>query len=369
MRWRVLTLALPTAFGGGPLPSPKGRGRVVRVLSVASEAFPLVKTGGLADVVGALPAALAPHGVSVTTLIPGYPQVAGAVKGRALCKWADLMGVQARLLGGEIGGHPLLVLDAPQLFARPGGLYGDAAGQDWADNWRRFAALSRAAADIAGGMVKGRAFDIVHAHDWQAAMAPAYLRYRGSAVRSVVTVHNIAFQGRFEAAVFPALGLPAEAWALDGVEYYGGVGFLKAGLAAADAITTVSPTYAQEIRTPAFGMGLEGLIATRAAAGAVTGIANGIDPAVWNPATDPALPARYNRPHAGEARGEPRRGGADVRPRRRRRADLHRDQPADLAEGHGPACRLPRRSGGDGRAAGDARFGRCRAGKCVPRRG
>ena len=266
----------------------------MKVLSVASEAYPLVKTGGLADVVGALPAALAPHGVTVTTLIPGYPQVAAAVSGRPVHKWRDLLGVEARLLKGEIAGHPLLVMDAPALFAREGGVYADRGGKDWPDNWQRFAALGRAAADLGSGTVKGQAFDVVHAHDWQAAMAPAYLRYApgaGVPARSVATIHNIAFQGRFDASVFDFLGLPPGTFAIDGVEYYGGVGFLKAGLEAADAITTVSPTYAFEIRDSEFGMGLEGLIAARAAH--VTGIVNGIDPAVWNPATDAALPARY----------------------------------------------------------------------------
>ncbi|MEH3037642.1 MAG: glycogen synthase GlgA [Sphingomonas adhaesiva] len=265
----------------------------ISVLSVASEAYPLVKTGGLADVVGALPAALAPHDVATTTLLPGYPAVLAALnRPRAVHRWADLLGTPARLLAGTLdGAQPLLALDAPALFAREGGLYADALGRDWEDNWRRFAALSRAAADLATGAVKGRRFDVLHAHDWQAALAPAYLRYAGAPVRSVMTVHNIAFQGRCDAAIFDALGLPPEAWAIDGVEYYGGVGLLKGGLEAADAITTVSPTYAQEILEPAFGMGLEGLIAARRAR--VHGIVNGIDPAVWNPATDRALPARY----------------------------------------------------------------------------
>ena len=262
---------------------------MTRVLSVASEAFPLVKTGGLADVVGALPAALAEHGVETTTLLPAYPALADLTKGaKVVHRWRDLMGAEARLLAGTIAGHPLLMLDAPLLFARIGGLY------DHADDWRRFAALGRAAADLASGVVRDRAFDILHAHDWQAAMAPAYLRYApgpGTRARTVMTVHNIAFQGRFDAAVFAELSLPAEAWAVDGVEYYGGVGFLKAGLEAADAITTVSPTYAAEIREGRFGMGLEGLINVRRAR--VTGIVNGIDPAVWNPQTDAALPRRY----------------------------------------------------------------------------
>jgi starch synthase len=261
----------------------------MQVLSVASEAYPLVKTGGLADVVGALPAALAPHGVSVTTLIPGYPSIAGAVKGaRTVHRWASLLGTPARLLAARLGDHPLLVLDAPELFARAGGLY------DHPDDWHRFAALARAAADLGSGVVAGRSYAVVHAHDWQAALAPAYLRYApapGPVAHSVATVHNIAFQGRFDADIFQALELPDSAWAVDGVEYYGGVGYLKAGLEAADAITTVSPTYAAEIREPRFGMGLEGLVAARA--GHVSGIVNGIDPAVWNPATDAALPAPY----------------------------------------------------------------------------
>jgi starch synthase len=265
----------------------------VKILSVASEAYPLVKTGGLADVVGALPAALSEHGVQVTTLLPGYPAVMKAAGGRAVYRWRDLMGGgEARLLRGEIAGHPLLVLEAPGLFAREGGLYAAAAGGDWPDNWQRFAAFGQAAAQIAAGGVRGLRFDLLHAHDWQGGMAPVYLRYAQAAVKSVLTVHNIAFQGQFGAEVFPRLGLPPEAWSIDGVEYYGGVGFLKGGLAAATAITTVSPTYAREILRPEFGMGLEGLIAGRSAE--LTGIVNGIDPAVWNPRSDAALCARYD---------------------------------------------------------------------------
>ncbi len=273
-------------FAAVPLPVP---GRIeVKILSVASEAYPLVKTGGLADVVGALPAALAPHGVTMTTLLPGYPAVLRSLQRPATARrWDDLLGVPARLLKGRIDGHPLLVLDAPSLFVRDGGPYADATGHDWDDNWRRFAALGRAAADIAGD------YDLVHAHDWQGAMAPAYLRYAATERRvpSVVTIHNIAFQGRYDAAAFAGLDLPDHAFALDGVEYYGGIGLLKAGLVSADAITTVSPSYADEIRRPEFGMGLEGLIEARA--DRVTGIVNGIDPAIWSPATDAALPAPF----------------------------------------------------------------------------
>ena len=267
----------------------------MRVLSVASEAYPLVKTGGLADVVGALPAALAPHGVETTTLLPGYPAVLKTLgRAKVVHRWPALLGTPARLLAGKIAGHPLLVLEAPELFTRDGGPYAAPSGRDWDDNWRRFAALARAGADLASGVVAGRTYDVLHAHDWQAGLAPAYLRYApgpGPVAKSVVTVHNIAFQGRYDAAIFPELGLPAAAFAIDGVEYYGGVGFLKGGLESADAITTVSPTYAQEIRAPEFGMGLEGLIAARG--DRVSGIVNGIDPAVWHPETDAALAQRY----------------------------------------------------------------------------
>ncbi len=268
---------------------------MIDVLSVASEAVPLVKTGGLADVVGALPGALAPHGVMLTTLLPGYPAVLAAIgKPRRIHAYDRLFGEPARLLEVRLGDQPMLVLDAPGLYARDGGPYADASGRDWPDNWRRFAALSRVAADLAGGLVPGQRFDLLHAHDWQAAMAPAYLRLatpKGRAVPSVMTIHNMAFQGSFDADTFPSLGLPDSAWAIDGVEFYGRVGFLKAGLAAASAITTVSPTYADQIRLPEYGMGLEGLIAARG--GVVRGIVNGIDRAQWRPDEDGALASRY----------------------------------------------------------------------------
>lgn len=268
----------------------------LKVLSVASEAVPLVKTGGLADVAGALPVALDAHGVKVTTLLPGYPSVLAAAKrAKAVHSFDSLLGEPARLLSAKLNGHPLLILDAPAFYARDGGPYGDASGKDWPDNWRRFAAFGRAAADLAAGQVKGQAFDLVHAHDWQAGMALAYLRFaspKGAVIPpSVMTIHNMAFQGYFDASVFAKLGLPKRAWALDGVESYGGVGFLKAGMEAASAITTVSPTYAREIRDAEFGMGLEGLIQSRG--NRVRGIVNGIDTAEWNPATDIHLAKTY----------------------------------------------------------------------------
>lgn len=266
----------------------------MKVLAVASEVFPLVKTGGLADVAGALPIALAAQGIETRTLLPGYPSVTGKLKKKqVLHSYDNLFGGKASVLKIERAGLDLLVLDAPHLFDRAGGPYGSPTGEDWPDNWRRFAAFGKAASDIAGGAIAGYAPDIVHAHDWQAAMTLAYMRYAGlTAVPGVMTVHNLAFQGQFPASIFPDLGLPAQAMTVDGVEYYGGVGFLKAGLQAASAITTVSPTYAQEIRTPEFGMGLDGLVNLRGAD--LHGIVNGIDVAVWDPETDPHLDANYS---------------------------------------------------------------------------
>lgn len=269
---------------------------LLRVLAVASEAVPLVKTGGLADVVGALPAALATHGVATTTLLPGYPAVMAAI-GKAPCvhRWEALLGEPARLLQARVAGRDLLVLDAPRYFARDGSPYTNAAGSDWPDNWRRFAAFGRAAADIASGASGKLSFDLLHAHDWQAAMAIAYLRFApfgaGPRIPTVLTIHNMAFQGWYDAGIFPGLSLPTTAFTIDGVESYGGVGFLKAGLQLADIVTTVSPTYAREIVRAEFGMGLEGLVALRG--DRVRGIVNGIDTAEWNPAKDPVLAATY----------------------------------------------------------------------------
>ncbi|MFN3549384.1 MAG: glycogen synthase GlgA [Mesorhizobium sp.] len=264
----------------------------MNVLSVASEIYPIVKTGGLADVTGALPGALAAHGVAVRTLVPGYRMVMAALEAeREVARaWHEFYGGPASILVGKAAGLDLFVLDAPHLFDRPGSPYGD--GTDFPDNWRRFAALGRAGAEIAEHGGDGFLPDLVHAHDWQAAMTIAYMRYTNErSVPTVMTVHNLAFQGQFPASIFPLLGLPDAAMSVDGVEYYGGVGFLKAGLQGASAITTVSPTYAQEIRTPEFGMGLDGLLNARAAE--LHGIVNGIDTGVWDPSSDALLPATY----------------------------------------------------------------------------
>ena len=266
----------------------------LKVLSVASEIFPLVKTGGLADVVGALPAALAREGVEIRTLVPGYPAVmARLADAEQAHAYADLFGGPARVLAGKAAGLDLFVIDAPHLFNRPGNPYLGPDGLNWPDNARRFAALARVGADIGLGAIDAFRPQVVHAHDWQAALASAYLYYaEGPRPGTAITIHNIAFQGHFPSSIFGELGLPPYAFTIDGVEYFDGVGYLKAALRLSDRITTVSPTYAREIMTPEFGMALDGLLRSRAAV--VQGIVNGIDDAIWNPASDPALPQTYS---------------------------------------------------------------------------
>ena len=271
--------------------------------AAASEIYPLIKTGGLADVVGALPLALESQGVHVKTLVPGYPRVMQALhelSGDDAPKlWLETHGFfwgDARLWSATVHGMDLLVLDAPHLYARDGNPYLDHEGNDWWDNPTRFAALSLMAAQLSWGAYEHIDYrpDVLHVHDWQTALAPTYLHYLGAGKhrpKTVITIHNLAFQGQYSAHMFGFLGLPGHAFSTEGVEYYGGVGFLKAGILFSDQITTVSPSYAQEITTIGGGMGLDGLLRSRGSA--LSGIVNGIDTDIWNPAKDPALAANY----------------------------------------------------------------------------
>lgn len=264
-----------------------------RVLSVTSECTPLIKTGGLADVAGALPAALKQLGWQMRTLLPGYPKVMSALKkSDQVLAEKDLFGGKARILAATAAGLELLVLDAPHLYDRPGLPYLGPDGKDWPDNPERFAALSWVAAHIATKGAGGWRPDAVHCHDWQAGLAPYYIRRSmGGATPSVMTIHNIAFQGLAPASKLAALRLDKADFTQGGLEYWGQVSALKAGLAYADRITTVSPTYARELRTEEFGMGLQGVL--RAREGDVSGILNGIDEEAWDPATDSLIRARY----------------------------------------------------------------------------
>ncbi|MEM6608061.1 MAG: glycogen synthase GlgA [Pseudomonadota bacterium] len=256
----------------------------LRVLSVASECVPLVKTGGLADVAGALPAALAPEDIDVATLLPAYPAVidaAGDLKPSA--ELGVLFGGPARILRGQMGEHALFLLDAPHLFERPGKIYLGPDGEDWLDNPIRFAALSLAAARMAAQDVAGWAPQVLHLHDWQAGLTPIYLRQMGAADRigTLMTIHNIAFQGLAPASLLDELSLPRANFNPQGYEFYGKISALKAGLVYADKISTVSPTYARELMTEQFGMGFDGVLRTRKAD--LSGILNGIDEEIWSP--------------------------------------------------------------------------------------
>jgi starch synthase len=266
----------------------------VRVLAVASEIYPLIKTGGLADVAGALPAALKAEAIETRTVVPGYPDVLSALgEADQVLHFPKFHGGPARVLGCRVAELDLFVLDAPHLFARPGNPYVAPDGADWPDNAIRFAALGRTAAEIGQGAIPAFAPDVVHAHDWQAGLTHAFLHYSGRLrPATIMTVHNLAYQGKFPRELLSEVGLPAESFTIDGVEYYGGIGFLKAGLQFADRITTVSPTYAVEIQHPDAGMGLDGLL--RARSDVLSGILNGIDISVWNPAADPRLAAPFS---------------------------------------------------------------------------
>lgn len=265
----------------------------MNILSVTSEVYPLIKTGGLADVAGALPLALDALGAKTKTLLPGYPMVMGKIgTANPVMHFSELLGEPATLLATTYEGLDLLILDAPSLYNRPGGPYLDTNGLDYADNWKRFAALSLAGAQIAQGALPDWQPDLVHVHDWQAALVPVFMRYsERPEIPSILTIHNIAFQGQFAANILPYLGLPGHAmW--EALEYHGTVSYLKGGMVTAHMISTVSPSYAAEILDPAFGMGLEGLVASRAAD--LHGIVNGIDISVWNPADDALIAAPYS---------------------------------------------------------------------------
>ena len=268
----------------------------MRILHVAAECYPLVRTGGLGDVLGALPVASRNMGDDARLLLPGYPDV---VSGLHIDAALPLPGLpaheEARLLRGHLPatGLPLYVLDAPRRFARPGNPYLGPDGHDWPDNAERFGLLCRTAAALAGNEIDpGWLADVVHAHDWHAGLVPAYLRQASVRIPSIFTIHNIAFQGLFPLERAAALGLPPALLQPDGLEFWQQISFMKAGIVYSDRVTTVSPGYAREIATPAFGCGLEGVIAGRGRD--VSGILNGVDDAVWNPESDPLIAARFD---------------------------------------------------------------------------
>ena len=274
---------------------------MMRVLHVCTEIYPLLKTGGLADVAGALPPAQVRAGCDARVLVPGFPALlAGILDQHVVAELAPAFGAGTiRLLRGVLpdSGVAAYAIDAPDLYARPGNPYADADNNAYADNVQRFALLGWIAARLADGLDPDWQPRVVHAHDWHAGLAPAYLKAAEQATGrtlagSVQTIHNLAYQGNFPAHVFGYLGLPAHFFDIHGVEFHGQVSFLKAGLFFADKITTVSPTYAREIQGGEQGCGLDGLLRSRAHD--LAGILNGVDDTVWNPAIDPLIAGHYD---------------------------------------------------------------------------
>ncbi|PXW98034.1 starch synthase [Sphaerotilus hippei] len=273
----------------------------MRVLQVCAEIFPLLKTGGLADVAGALPRAMKALGVDMRVLLPGFDAfLAGLEEAVPVAEFVTPFSTEpVRLLYGWMPACDTnaYLIEAPGLYQRPGGPYADASQHPYADNHLRFALLGWMAARLAEGLDSYWRPDVVHAHDWHAALAPAYVRevsdrqrYRVAA--TVYTVHNLAYQGMFGAALFDTLALPPSYWGVRGIEFHGQISFMKGGLYFADRLTTVSPTYAREIQGPEQGCGLDGLLRDRAHE--LSGVLNGVDDLVWNPATDRLLPHTYN---------------------------------------------------------------------------
>ncbi|MBB4284856.1 glycogen synthase GlgA [Roseospira goensis] len=270
----------------------------MRVLFVASEAYPLIKTGGLADVTGALPVALGRLGVDARILMPAYGGLLDRVEvtGPARSLGEVLPNIRARLVPAREpdGERELLLVDCPALFERPGGPYLDEYGHDWPDNFLRFALLGRIGAMVAAqGALPDWAPDVVHASDWQAGLTAAYLWLWGvKRPATVFTVHNLHYQGIFGREILPMIGLPDWMFSVEGLEFYGHVSYLKAGLYYSQFLTTVSPTYAREIQTLMGGEGLHGLLSSRASR--LQGILNGVDQADWDPAADPHIAAPFH---------------------------------------------------------------------------
>jgi starch synthase len=268
----------------------------LKILFATSELIPLIKTGGLADVSGALPVALRAIGVDVRVLLPGYTEVLAKLgECEIVATFDDLVGFPvARLLSATLANDlPLLVLDCPTLYQRKGGPYQDANGQDWADNALRFGLFSKVAAVLScDESPLSWHPDLVHCNDWQTGLTPAYLNFSQGAVPSVITVHNLAFQGNFPPETIAELNIPPACFGVEGAEFHDQLSFLKAGLFYSNHITTVSPTYAKEIQQEELGFGMQGLLTTRS--NDLTGILNAIDTEEWNSSTDKLLGKTYH---------------------------------------------------------------------------
>ncbi|MCG8156996.1 glycogen synthase GlgA [Brenneria goodwinii] len=266
----------------------------MQVLHVCSELFPLLKTGGLADVTGALPAAQIQAGMDVRVMLPAFPDLKKGITTQVV-RELDTFAGHVTLLYGHFNGVGIYLIDAPTLYQRAGSPYHNPGLYAYADNYLRFALLGWMGCELACGLDPFWRPDIVHAHDWHAGLTCAYLAARGRPAKSVFTVHNLAYQGLFDARHMAELQLPPDFFQIYGVEFHGQISYLKAGLYYADHATTVSPTYAHEITLPAYGYGMEGLLKSLEEEGRLSGILNGVDDAIWNPVHDPLLTSHYNR--------------------------------------------------------------------------
>jgi starch synthase len=269
----------------------------MRALYVTAELFPWVKSGGLGDVAAALPPALTALGVDARLLLPGFSGFLDAFPGLTdIARLRTPFAAERVRIGlARIPGSERLayLVDHPPFYDRSGSPYAGPDGLDWPDNHRRFGLFGWVAAALGGGADPSWKPELLHCHDWHSGLAPAYLAaspHRGQ-VPTIYTVHNLAYRGDFPGAFFSDLALPPEYFAVDGVEFFGQVSFMKAGLFYSNRLTTVSPTYAGEIRTPDFGWGLDGLLRSRA--DVLSGILNGVDPRVWDPRHDAILPRPY----------------------------------------------------------------------------
>ena len=268
-----------------------------KILFVASEAYPLVKTGGLGDVAGSLPVALQSLGADVRLLLPAYRDAVACAGQLKIVATLTVPGLDSpvKVLEGLLPGTSLIVwlVDFAPAYNRPGNPYLNPHGQPWPDNAMRFALLAQAAAMLACGRaeLKWRA-DVVHCHDWQTGLVPVLLAREKSRPATLFTIHNLSYQGLFPHRTFTALALPRELWSPEALEFHDQLSFIKGGLVFADWLTTVSPTYAREIQTPEFGGGLDGLLRRRATR--LTGILNGIDDAEWDPARDTFISKAYS---------------------------------------------------------------------------
>ena len=267
----------------------------MRVLFVTTEMDDFIRVGGLAAVSAALPRALR-RWTDVRVLLPGYSDVVEQFTRLDIIGHSPAFAEMPECslgLGATKDGLPVYVVLCPQLYDRPGNPYGDESGRDWPDNDVRFARLASVAAELAEGTLdKNWAADLVHANDWQAALVPAYLAWSGSKIPSILTIHNLAYQGLFSKESLRRIGAPADSFHIDGLEFYDKLSFLKGGLVYASHLTTVSETYAKEITTPELGCGMEGLLQRRSDASQLTGILNGIDES-WDPRVDARLAQQF----------------------------------------------------------------------------